>query len=136
MANSPKASPIALAFLGDSIYELFVRERLMKTGVSESSHADRLHRAAVRYVCASSQAKALRHLQEGLTEEELALVKRARNHRISTKPKNTDAVTYKQATAFEALLGWLWLRGEKDRAAALMEDAALFTERGSEEIQE
>jgi ribonuclease-3 family protein len=133
MADQSKtASTIALAFLGDSIYELFVRERLMKSGTAASSRADRLHKAAVRYVCAAAQAEALREVSSLLSEEETALVKRARNHKISTKPRNTDAVTDKQATAFEALLGWLWLRGEKDRAFFLMEKAALFIEQENE----
>ncbi|MBQ3578458.1 MAG: ribonuclease III [Firmicutes bacterium] len=132
MDRSKEASTIALAFLGDSIYEFFVRDRLMEGPIASVSHADRLHRAAVRYVCAAAQAASLAAISDELTEQETALVKRARNHRIATKPKNTDAVTYKQATAFEALLGWLWLRGEKERALALMEKAALFIEQENE----
>lgn len=126
--NVQGSSTIALAFLGDSVYEVFVRERLMRAGSASNSHADRLHRAAVRYVCAAAQAKAILALMDSLTEEEQALVKRARNHKIATKPKNADAVTYKWATAFEALIGWLWLRDEKDRALTLMTQSALIIE--------
>lgn len=126
--NVNENSTIALAFLGDSIYELFIRERLMTSGRGASSHADILHKAAVAYVRADAQAEAINHLFDTLSEEEQALVKRARNHRTATKPKNADAVAYKWATAFEALLGWLWLREEKARAHEIMEQAALFIE--------
>ena len=128
MSITQGASTIALAFLGDSVYEVCVRERLMRSGSASNSHADRLHKAAVHYVCATSQARVLAALLPELTEEEPALVKRARNHRIATKPKNTDAVTYKWATAFEALLGWLWLREEKERAYYIMNKAASIVE--------
>lgn len=133
--NDPKSnttSTIALAFLGDAVYELFVREMVMQGGLGASSHADRLHKAAVVYVRASSQALAIRRLFDSLTEEEQALVKRARNHKIATKPKNSDAACYKWATAFEALIGWLWLDGNKERAQLLMQQAAEIIEKGDE----
>jgi len=129
MNKSNTSSTLSMAFLGDAIYELFIRERLLLLGKGRSSHADRLHKAAVCYVCASAQAKALQELQNLLSEEEESIAKRARNHKIATKPKNADAVTYKYATAFEALLGWLWLKDEKERAKFLMEQAALIIER-------
>ena len=126
-------NPIALAFLGDAVYEQFIRERIILSGIG-GGHADRLHHAAVHYVCAGAQAKVMAHLLElapedgGLSEAEAALARRARNHKIATKPKNADAVEYKSATAFEALLGYLWLSGRKDRCLEIMEKAAVFTE--------
>ena len=130
----PKAmNPIALAFLGDALYEQFIRERLVRAGVG-GGHADRLHSAAVRYVCAGSQAKAMAHLnglapeESGLSEEEASVARRARNHKIATKPKNADAAEYKSATAFEALLGYLYLSDRKDRCLEIMEKAAVYTE--------
>ena len=78
---------------------------------------DHLHKLAINYVNNAGQAKAVKRLMaEGfLTEEETALVKRARNHKSASKPKNANPVNYKLATAFEALLGWLHLEGRKER---------------------
>lgn len=95
-----------LAFLGDSVYETFVRNHVIGKG---QVNADLLHRAAVRFVRADAQASALKAMMDELSEEEQGLVKRARNKKISTKPKNADPVVYKWATAFEALIGFLYL---------------------------
>jgi len=112
-------NPTTLAFLGDAFYELTVRRRLAESGGSYA--ADKLHAAAVRYVNASSQARALRGLIEkgALSEEELDLVRRARNRKPKSFPKHTDPVDYKYATAFEALLGYHYMDGREDRAAEL-----------------
>lgn len=120
-------NPLALAYVGDAVYEQFVRERLVLSGCG-GGHADLLHKAGVGYVCAGAQAKALHALEGQLSESEAALVRRARNHKIATKPKNADPMTYKNATAFEALIGYLHLSGEKERAAELMQAAAEFLE--------
>jgi len=102
----------ALAFLGDAVFETYVRNYLVLTMKAD---ADKLHRTAVKYVRAEAQAQAMKQLLPGLSEEELNLVKRARNKKISTKPKNADPVLYKWATAFEALIGYLYLSGDKVR---------------------
>lgn len=115
----------ALAFLGDAVYETFIRNRVLEKG---EVHADMLHRKAVRYVQASSQAKALRKLLPILTEEETALVKRARNRKSASKPKNADPVDYKLATAFEALIGFLYLSHQEERLRQIQEQAALLAE--------
>lgn len=115
----------ALAFLGDAVYETFIRSRVLETG---EIHADMLHRKAVRYVRAESQARALRKLLPMLTEEELALVKRARNRKSASKPKNADPVAYKLATAFEALVGYLFLSHQEERLRQIQEQAALLAE--------
>lgn len=101
-----------LAFLGDSVYETFVRRHVIEKG---QVNADLLHRAAVRFVRADAQAYALKEMMDELTEEEQNLVKRARNKKISTKPKNADPVVYKWATAFEALIGFLYLSQSYER---------------------
>jgi ribonuclease-3 family protein len=101
-----------LAFLGDSVYETFVRSHVIGKG---QVNADLLHRAAVRFVRADAQAFALKAMMDELSEEEQGLVKRARNKKISTKPKNADPVVYKWATAFEALIGFLYLSEEHSR---------------------
>lgn len=101
-----------LAYLGDSIYELYVRKHVLDSG---QVNADRLHQSAVKYVRAEAQAHALKEMLELLTEEELSLVKRARNKKITSKPKNADPIIYKWATALEALIGFLYLSDNKDR---------------------
>jgi len=105
--NPKEINTTALAFLGDAVYEIYARKHVMETG---QQNADKLHRMAIRYVCADGQALALKALMDGfLTEEEIVLVKRARNHKFTSRTRSTDAVTYKYATAFEALVGWLYL---------------------------
>lgn len=117
----------ALAFLGDAVYEVYVRRHVLE---KEKVHVDRLHRLAVKYVCASGQARVVKQLlaDDMLTEDEQALVKRARNHRTASKPKNADPVVYKLATAFEALLGFLHLSGQEQRLEEIVEQAFLITE--------
>ena len=127
-------NPLALAYLGDAVWEQFVRERVMRTR-SFGNNAEKLHREGVRYVNAAAQADVLKHLADGLSEAEEALVRRARNHRTATKAKNADPMDYKRATAFEALLGALYLSGQTERLAELMERAALRVE-GKEEENE
>ena len=112
---------IALAFMGDAVYERFIRERILRSG---KTGADKMHRAAVRYVKAAAQEVSLREMLDDLTEDEQTVVHRARNHKITSKPKNADPLTYKMATAFEALLGYLYLSGQSERLAELMERAA------------
>jgi ribonuclease-3 family protein len=85
--------------------------------------ADRLHKAAVKYVRAEAQAEAVKRLLDSLSEEEISLVKRARNKRSATKPKNADPVSYKWATAFEALIGYLYLSGNKERMEEIINAA-------------
>ncbi|MBQ2148221.1 MAG: ribonuclease III [Firmicutes bacterium] len=116
---------IALAFMGDAVYERFIRERILRSG---KTGADKMHRAAVRYVKAAAQEVSLREMLDDLTEDEQTVVHRARNHKITSKPKNADPLTYKMATAFEALLGYLYLSGQSERLAELMERAAQTVE--------
>ncbi|MDD4286518.1 MAG: ribonuclease III domain-containing protein [Eubacteriales bacterium] len=112
MTRPEKMNTTVLAYLGDAIYESYIREHVIRRG---HVHADRLHRAAVPYVCAQGQARAVRRMLESLTEEEQDLVRRARNRKSATKPRHADAVTYKWATAFEALIGYLYLSDRPDR---------------------
>jgi len=116
-----KLDSVTQAFLGDAFYELCVRRRL--AGRPETYAADKLHSEAVKYVKASSQAKVLRALiKEGvLAEEELEVVKRARNRKPKSIPKNAEPLEYKLATAFEALLGWQYAGGRSERAEELAE---------------
>lgn len=122
----------ALAFVGDAVYELYIRERVLD---GPHQDADRLHAEAVRYVRAESQARALRSLMKGwpggaLSDEETALVKRARNHKAKNRSRSAGVVEYRLATAFEALIGHLYLQGDTERARELMGRAAAVTEAG------
>ena len=110
-----------LAFLGDAFYELSVRRRLTVNG--KLFAADKLHLAAVLYVKAPSQARAIRALiaQGILSDEEFDVVRKARNRKPKSVPKNTDPLDYKYATAFEALLGYHYSEGNTDRAEELTE---------------
>lgn len=117
----------ALAFLGDAVYEVYIRKYVMEKGITD---ADALHREAVRYVRAEAQAEAVKALMKGfLTEEEEALVKRARNRKSASKSRSAGPVSYKLATAFEALLGALELDGKTERAEEIMKFAVDVIER-------
>jgi len=100
---------IALAYLGDSIYEVYVRENLLKNGYSK---VDDMQKEAVKYVSAKSQAIIIERLINDniLNEDEIDVVRRGRNYKRSIHPKNTDIITYKMSTGFEALIGYLYLK--------------------------
>lgn len=116
----------ALAYIGDAVYEVYIRRHVMETG---QQNADRLHSMAVPYVKAGGQAYAVKALMDGvLTEEEAALVKRARNRKTSSKPKNADIIDYKMATAFEALIGYLYLSGEIKRLEEIIAETVRIIE--------
>ena len=102
----------ALAYLGDAVYEVEVRRRMMEIG---TENVDQLHQMSVKFVRAEGQAYAIKQLLNDLTEIEKTIVKRARNRKIISKPKNLDPVIYKLATAFEALIGYLYLNKEYER---------------------
>lgn len=123
--NLKKLNTTAFAYMGDAVYEKVVRERLLGSGISD---VNRLHHMATSYVKASAQADIIKKIFDELTEEEQKLVKRARNRKYTTKAKNADPVTYKWATAFEALVGYLYLAGEKERLAWALEKAMEIAE--------
>lgn len=124
--NPKDINTTALAFMGDAVYEIYARKHVMERG---NTSADKLHRMAVAFVRADGQAFAVKSMMtDFLTGEETALVKRARNRRSSSKARSADAVTYKLATAFEALLGYLYLSGEEERMEEVIEEAILRIE--------
>ena len=110
--------PLALAFVGDGVYELYVRTRLMRAG---SLQANKLHRLATQYVKAGAQAASVRAILDKLSEEEGAVYRRGRNAKSATVPKNVDVAEYRMATGFEALLGYLYLSGRAERLREIME---------------
>lgn len=123
--NPKEINTTALAYIGDAVYEIYVREHVLGQdlrGMDKNfgAHVDALHKRAIRYVRADGQAKAVKAmLNEGfLGDEEAALVRRARNHKTASKPKNADAMDYKYATAFEALIGFWHLQAQAGGAGA------------------
>lgn len=119
-------SPVTLAFIGDGVFELLVRERLLERG---SMPAQKLHRLAVKKVCASSQAKCYEELERALNEEETSILKRGRNANTSRVPKSCTPEEYRKATAIESLFGYLYLKGDMERIAELFKLAdAMLTE--------
>lgn len=107
-----KLNTTALAYMGDAVYERDIREHILNKGIPD---VKRLHRMSTMYVSAAAQAKIIKSLFNDLSGEEQKLVKRARNRKYRTKAKNADPVTYKWATAFEALIGYLYLSGDEQR---------------------
>ena len=112
MTDIHEISVPALAYLGDCVIELCVREHLVSQGLSKSGH---LNEAALSFVRASAQAEAMKKLIPLLTEEEEGYFKRGRNIGHTNTPKSSTVAEYRAATGMEALFGWLHLSGRKDR---------------------
>ena len=112
-------SSIGLAHMGDAVFELLVRTWLCAHGKATGKG---LHQATIRLVCAESQAEKAERILPLLTEEEMAVFKRGRNAQVHTVPGHASRAQYGEATALEALLGWLWLRGQKDRIGQLFDN--------------
>ena len=112
---------LVLAYLGDTIYEDYVREFLIKKGIA---NVNDLQRESIKYSSAKAQCGFVKHLIENnfFTQDELDIIRRARNHKGVSHPKNCDIVTYKNATGLEALIGYLKLEGKEDRIKEIMEN--------------
>ncbi len=117
--------PSVLAYMGDAVFDLFIRERLIKNRKGTSHD---LHIYATDYVKASSQAFISKNLHKLFTEEEAYYFRRGRNTKSTTVPKHAEIQDYKYATAFETVLGFLYLTNQHDRLKYLMEQAALIIE--------
>ena len=109
-------SSIGLAHLGDAVYELLVRTWLCAHGKATGKC---LHRATIELVCAPKQAEFSEKILPLLTEEEQAVFKRGRNANVHSIPQHASRAQYQQATALEALLGWLYLNGQRERVNEL-----------------
>ena len=123
-AELRKTNTNVLAYMGDAVYEQFVREFLVRENMID---VHKLHQAATKYVRAAAQAYAIRILFDELAPEEQDLVKRARNRKPVTMAKNADPLDYRWATALEALVGYLYLAGETDRLQEIMDRAIAIT---------
>ncbi len=110
-------NPLVWAYIGDSVYELFIRMKL----VNETKlNPHKLHIGTIKYVRAKAQADALSKIYETLTEEEKEIVRRGRNAQSHHLPKNVELVDYKHATAFEALIGYLYLSKQDSRLKKIL----------------
>lgn len=121
---------LALAYMGDAVFELAIREYLLGTGKTKPNQ---LHQTATRYVSAKAQAAMVAEMLEldMLTEEEASYYKRGRNSKINTKAKNTDIQTYLHSTGFESLMGYLYLTEQQERLNTIIEWCIAFVGRES-----
>ena len=110
-------SPLTLAYIGDSIYDLIIKTLVINEG---NRQVQKLHQKTSSYVQASAQSKMMRTMQEHLTEEEHAVYKRGRNAKSVSPAKNQSITDYRRATGFEALLGYLYLKKEWKRMLELV----------------
>ena len=119
--NVLEINVLVLAYLGDTIYENYVRRYLINKGIG---NVNDLQTASINYVSAKAQAKFVQELldKDFFTEEEVSVIKRARNYKSNSHPKNCDIVTYKYATGLEAVIGYLDLVNKQDRIDEIMKN--------------
>lgn len=110
-------SPLTWAYVGDAVYELYIRTELIN---KTSYKPHKLHIESIKYVKASAQAKFLMEIQDNLTSEEQEIVRRTRNTKNHHLPKNADVQEYMYATAFEGLIGYLYLTKQNDRLKEIL----------------
>ena len=120
-------SPLVLAYLGDTVYESYIREHLIRQNINRK--VNNLHKLAIQYSKAKAQATIIHELEDELTEEELKIFKRGRNQKSHTAPKNADIIDYKYATGFEALIGYLYLSEDKERLEYIVKKGIEIIER-------
>ena len=117
--NADSLSPLTLAFTGDAVFSLYIREMLV---CDANRPVGELHKLSVQAVKASAQAEGMRKLFPLLTEKETEVFKRGRNAHTSHTPKNQSGCDYHYATGFEALIGYLYLKGENERLSLLLNE--------------
>ena len=110
---------LVLAYLGDTVYENYVRLYLINTGIN---HVKELQEKSLEFVSAKSQSRILRELinKNIFTSDEIEIIKRGRNTKTNSHPKNTDIITYKEATSLETLIGYLKLENKEERIQEIM----------------
>lgn len=110
--------PQVQAFVGDGVYSLYIRHRLL---LDKNLQGQDLHNAVTNYVKAGGQSQFISRLMPIFTEEEMSVFKRARNHKTLSQSKNANIIDYRRATGLEAVLGFLYLIGDEDRLNELLE---------------
>lgn len=111
-------NPLVLAYVGDAIYEVFIRTYLVRKNTEMSVH--KLHKECIQFVKAHAQSEFIKKLEDKLTEEEIYFFKRGRNSKSATTPKNADVQEYRFATGFETLMGFLYLTDQTERLEYLL----------------
>ena len=114
-----RLNPLQLALIGDGVFEIYIRNYILSSNIELSAH--KIHVKAIGYVKAKSQSIIIHNLESELTEDELYIYKRGRNTKSNTIPKNAEVIDYRNATGFEALIGYLYLSGDKQRLKYLLE---------------
>lgn len=117
-ADARTYSPLALAYMGDAVYEILIRTMIVSAA---NQQVNKYHKKSSNYVKAESQAKLIVKLEPYLTEEEEAVYKRGRNAKSYTTAKNASMIDYRMATGFEALVGYLYLKNDWSRLMELIE---------------
>ncbi|WP_027633494.1 Mini-ribonuclease 3 [Clostridium hydrogeniformans] len=120
-SEAKQLNSLSLAFVGDAIYEVYIRSLILKNNDQLSAH--KLHVRAIGYVKAKAQSDIMKELEIELNEEELGVYKRGRNTKSHTVPKNADVRDYRNATGFEALVGYLYLTNQKERMMYILDRA-------------
>ena len=115
-ADTDRLSPLVLAFIGDTVYDLLTRGYIIAEG---NAPVNRMHTRAKHIVNATAQSRAYSIIEPVLTEEEHTVLKRGRNAKSNTSAKNQSILDYRRATGIEALFGWLYLKGEYERLEEL-----------------
>ncbi len=118
--NPDQLSPAVWAYIGDAVYELFIRHQLLTDGPDKTKN---LHHKAVSKVRASFQAELVNKMQPFLKESELEIIKRGRNVKSGHVPSGSDLITYRYSTAFEALIGYLYLKEDYSRLIEILHRA-------------
>lgn len=124
--NPRDISPLSLAYIGDAVYEVYIRTHIMKDA---NMPVNKLHKAATGYVKAKAQSDIIQAISDKLTEEETAVFKRGRNAHSYTSAKNADIVDYRRATGFEALIGYLYLSKNTARLEEIINMSIAFIEK-------
>jgi ribonuclease III family protein len=117
-ADATQINPLVLAFVGDAVYEVFIRTYLVDLNRNMSVH--KLHVEAIQFVKAHAQSEFIKKIEENLTEEEIYIFKRGRNSKSGTVPKNADVQEYRFATGFETLIGFLYITEQNERLEYLL----------------
>lgn len=122
--EAKQLNPLVLAFIGDSIYEVFIRTYLVDQNRDMLVH--KLHIKTISFVKAHAQSRFVKLLEEELTEDEIYIFKRGRNTKSGTVPKNADVQEYRSATGFEALIGYLYITEQETRLNEILEKVIGF----------
>lgn len=117
-------NPLNLAYMGDAVYEIYIRKYLL---LNYNGKVNEVNKKCVKFVKATAQSRVVNSIMEELTLDEVRIVKKGRNASPKTVPKNTDLIDYKMATGFEALLGYLYLTGDRERLEEVIKKAIVIT---------